>query len=266
MLRLVPDRCPRCQRVFAPDFVTRDASDHGAAGCPCGDVTKVFFDDPSEAPLAPSEAPPGWSEHARVGGWIATLKPEPPPRTTAGGWVIRVLSLVLMFAVVSLRLALASAGLGPIGFFTMVTVALAVPLLFWLAARPLLKAPWTLALEGGMLRIRRRGLRHDIPIAEIERIAVAERTHHGHRGISPKQWMITHDHELRIVLRDRLPIVLALPNAPFVAERIREMIGNEGRTENGYRGATRIAIDEPDLDEAEQDEGILAPVRRTFEA
>ena len=71
-----PEACPRCAR---PSDTWTFERDQGLAGCPCGEVIAIDFDDgptPGDILSKAPRKPRMWEEDARPDGFTATLKPS----------------------------------------------------------------------------------------------------------------------------------------------------------------------------------------------
>lgn len=243
MTRIVPARCPRCERDF-----DRTALDHTAdgltdAGCTCGEITRVFVDEEMEERAAPGAPPAGWVERPRIGGWIATFRPP----VTGPSPLVRAAQVVLALPVLAFGFTyFAMLGGGLLGRPGLVAGPVITMLLAWLAYRRRRESrSSTFAIGDG--RFRARG--HDVPLDDITRFTVVR---------YPSTPHLEERFSLQVVRRSALPHLVPLraqaSDAAFVAARLNEVLAAEGRVDvgGGYRGE-RLRIADDDAESMEEE-------------
>ena len=222
-----PEACPRCARRSNTWTFERD---QGLAGCPCGEVIAIDFDDesiPGDPLSKTSKKPRRWAEDARPDGFTATLNP-----TLRQFWFWAALPFMLL--VVPRGILVGGALGGLIGFA--VAAAAMSAFLGWVAYQAGRK--WTFAIEAGHFRAEARGHRTDIPLEDVQRFAAV--------AVSTKRRRLTRDARATFDLvvvrtngeRVRVPLFVEGPEeAQFIAERANALLATDGRTIVGdYRG------------------------------
>jgi hypothetical protein len=250
--RVLPTVCTRCKRTSSEWTVERTER---RAGCPCGEVIAVTFDD-DIAPLArprlsgTPRRPRGWREEQREDGWRATFTPDKT-------WLRVVVPLVVAGVLVA-----AGAIRGTPLPFAYIAMELVTAVGFVAAVMAWQHRAWAFSVERGRLEVSARGKRIDVALSEILGFVVA--------GVEPRRPTVETPRgsfRLEIVRADQQPVVLPLlardeAEAQFVCDRLAEVLASGGRETNaGYRGEhLRVETDAPLLrvdtkqDEAPEDD------------
>jgi hypothetical protein len=227
---MMPIQCPRCQRSWEEWSIERK---EGRAGCPCGEVIDVSFDD--EEPLPPALAPPtrprSWREQAGPEGWRGAFR----PRVQLIWYFLP--SWLLLQTIFFVRFVRPVVAVAPAVLLFAISV-LAISYLFRRVSR------WSFRFEDGRFHADGDRAHHDIALSSILRFS-AERTttRNETRFFAPFQ-LTCHLNDGRKIW---VPLfVKDAGEAQFVADRANAMLASGGRdVSGGYRGEhVRVAVDD----------------------
>jgi hypothetical protein len=235
--RVVPSACPRCRRSVETWTIDREPGRRdGRAGCPCGEVIDVAFEDERNVGPALSSTPKrprGWSEDARPDAWRATLRPDMRRLL-----ILTALSLPYWFA----RIVLAARSVADIAMFI---AFLAVITLYGTLLR---RRQWTFAIEGGRFRVDAAAVHQDIALEEILRFEL-EKTRKEDQLLTPRGGAL---YQLSVHRTAAPPISVQLnvesaDEAQFIVDRANAVLASGGHiVDAGYRGERiRVAVEEP---------------------
>lgn len=248
---MTPTTCPRCKRGSEEWSIERDQE---RAGCPCGEVIEISFDDElpvrvDEAIPAASKKPAGWREEHRPDGWRGTLSASTRSKVIAPllGFLGAAGSSAAMqcghrgFA----ALTWSSLGIETLGIFAVLSYGLFLQL-----------RTWTFTFEGGRFRADALGEHVDVALEDVLhfRSQTVVRTKDAAR-LAGSFWRSSF--QLRVTCAGgsilRVPLfVSSAAEALFIAERASALLASGGHeVGGGYRGEqVRIAVD---------DEAVVAP-------
>jgi hypothetical protein len=231
---VLPAACPRCNRPNSEWTVERPEA---RAGCPCGEVIAVTFDDepkPTDrAPLSTTpKKPRGWVESARMDGWSATLTPSRRFAFALPFLLVPAFGYVALLGLVAHSVVLGAALVAALAWF-----------LSWIIAYQIQR--WSFAFEGGRFRVNARGTRHDLALDDIVGFVA-------HGQDKKADFRAARAFQLHVLRKNGefTPIPLFVDDAAqaqFIADRANALLASGGREGNfGYRGEPlRVEAEEP---------------------